>query len=363
MAFKTYSPKGSPKDEIDVSKEYTAEDIYKDLPTYSKQDKVLIVDGDIACYKIASVTEFKYLYTSSEGEEYKVKSKKSFLAYCEENDLDINSFSVVHTQIAEPVSYAIKSINDSMIKVMEYCGCNRIEYYIGGSGNFRNEIPLPVQYKTNRTETVRPIHLTALKDYLIKYKGAKKVCTQEADDIVNNRMRTLNKQGIRCVLYSNDKDCMQNVDYDLLNFNPDKADIIVSKKGVGELIDRGKDVKGSGLKWLILQTLLGDEIDGFTPKVFFNKKYAGKSFYKDFNNCKTEVEVLEKFVEVVKRLVPDSVSYTSFTGQLMELNRKELFEMYYLLPKMKDGFCETLEELFCFYGMDIDSLIYEEDVV
>ena len=158
MAFKTYNPKGN----IDVSKEYTAEEIYKDLPSYTKQDKVLIVDGDIACYKIASVTEFKYLYTSSEGEEFKVKSKKSFLAYCEENDLDINSFSVVPTQIAEHVSYAIKSLNDSMIKVMEYCGCNRIEYYIGGSGNFRNEIPLPVQYKTNRTETVRPIHLTAL---------------------------------------------------------------------------------------------------------------------------------------------------------------------------------------------------------
>ena len=357
MAFKTYKP----KDNIDVSKECTAEEIYKDLPSYTKQDKVLIVDGDIACYKIASVTEFKYLYTSSEGEEYKVKSKKSFVAYCEENDLDVNSFSVVPTQIAEPVSYAIKSLNDSMVKVMEYCGCNRIEYYIGGSGNFRNEIPLPVQYKTNRTETVRPIHLTALKDYLIKYKGAKKVCGSESDDVVNHRIRTLNKQGVRCVLYSNDKDCMQNVDYALLNFNPDKADIIVSKKGVGELIDRGKDVKGSGLKWLILQVLLGDKIDGFTPKQFFNKKYADKAFLKDFDSCKTEVEVLDKFVEVAKRLVPYKVSYTSFTGQLMELNRKELFEMYYLLPKMRDSWCETLEELFSFYGLDIDSLIYEEE--
>ena len=44
MAFKTYKQ----KDEIDVTKEYTAEEIYKDLPTYSKQDKVLIVDGEVA---------------------------------------------------------------------------------------------------------------------------------------------------------------------------------------------------------------------------------------------------------------------------------------------------------------------------
>ena len=347
--------------DIDVSREYTPKEIYSNLPNYTKQDKVLIYDADILSYKIASVTEFKYLYTSPEGDEYKVKSKKSFKAYCEENGLDIDSFTVENVQIAEPVGHAIKSMNDSVAKVMEYCGCNKVEFYIGGSGNFRNDAPLPTQYKTNRKETVRPIHLTALKDYLIKYKGAKKVCTEEADDVVQHRMRTLNKQSIRCIAYSIDKDIYQNVDYDLMVYDPSKADIIVSKKGVGELIDRGKDVKGSGLKWLILQVLLGDKIDGFTPKQFFNKRYSDKSFLKDFNDCKTEVEVLEKFVEVAKRLVPDKVSYTSFTGQLMELNRKELFEMYYLLPKMRDSWCETLEELFSFYGLDVDSLIYEEE--
>ena len=47
LTFKTYNPKGIPKDEIDVSKEYTAEEIYKDLPSYTKQDKVLIVDGGV----------------------------------------------------------------------------------------------------------------------------------------------------------------------------------------------------------------------------------------------------------------------------------------------------------------------------
>ena len=184
MAFKTYKQ----KDEVDVTKEYTAEEIYKDLPTYTKQDKVLIVDGDIVCYKIASVTEFKYLYTASNGDEYKVKSKKAFSSFLieqtralnnaiyekSENGEDVSglikelelwnpeNFTVVPTQIAEPVSYAIKSLNDSVIKIMEYCGCNKVEFYIGGSGNFRNEIPLPEQYKTNRKSNERPIHLTTL---------------------------------------------------------------------------------------------------------------------------------------------------------------------------------------------------------
>lgn len=358
MAFKTYKQ----KDEIDVTKEYTAEEIYKDLPTYSKQDKVLIIDSDIHAFRVSTVCESKYVYTHPNGDVYNVKSKGAFKDYCLENNLDYDSFSCEPKQVADPISYCIKTLNDSLKKIMEFVGATHYEMYIGGSDNFRLKLPLPLEYKSSRSTVSRPLLLTQVKEYLIKHKGAKRITGEEADDVVQNRMRSLNKQGIRCIAYSIDKDIYQNVDYDLMVYDPAKEDIIISKKGVGELIDRGKDVKGSGLKWLIAQVLLGDEIDGFTPKVFFKKRYADKGYYKDFNECKTEVEVLEKFVEVARRLVPDNVSYTSFTGQLMELNRKELFEMYYLAPKMKDGFCETLEELFCFYGLDIDSLIYEENI-
>lgn len=356
MAFKTYKQ----KDDVDVSKEYTAEEIYKDLPTYSKQDKVLIIDSDIHAFRVSTVCESKYVYTHPNGDVYNVKSKGAFKDYCLESNLDYDSFSCEPKQVADPISYCIKTLNDSLKKVMEFVGATHYEMYIGGSNNFRLKLPLPLEYKSSRSTASRPLLLTQVKEYLIKHKGAKRITGEEADDVVQNRMRSLNKQGIRCIAYSIDKDIYQNVDYDLMVYDPAKDDIIISKKGVGELIDRGKDVKGSGLKWLIAQVLLGDEIDGFTPKVFFKKRYADKGYYKDFNDCKTEVEVLEKFVEVARRLVPDNVSYTSFTGQLMELNRKELFEMYYLLPKMRDGWCETLEELFSFYGLDIDSLIYEE---
>ena len=355
MAFKTHKH----KDEIDVSKEYTAEEVCSSLPTYSKQDKVLIIDSDIHAFRCATVCETKHEYTHPSGDVYNVKSKTVFKDYCLENNLDYDSFACEPKQVADPTSYCIKTVNDSLKKVMEFVGATHYEMYIGGSDNFRLKIPTPTEYKASRSDVSRPLLLTPVKEYLINYKGAKRITGSEADDIVSHRMRTLNKQGIRCIAYSIDKDIYQNVDYDLMVYDPAKEDIIVSKKGVGELVDRGKDVKGSGLKWLIFQTLLGDEIDGFTPKGFFKKRYAGKSYYKDFNDCKTEVEVLEKFVEVAKRLVPDSVSYTSFTGLLMELNRKELFSMYYLLPKMRDGWCETLNELFSFYNLDVEMLNYE----
>lgn len=355
MAFKL----SKPNNEVDVNREYTAEEIYSDLPTYTKQDKVLIIDGDILAFRCASVCETKYEYSNDAGDVYNVKSKTAFKEYCIDNGLEYDSFTSEPKQIADPVSYCLKTLNDSIKKVMEFVGATKFEIYIGGSDNFRLKVPTPTEYKASRSEVSRPLLLTPVKEYLIKHKGAKRITRSEADDVVSHRMRALNKQGIRCIAYSIDKDIYQNVDYDLMVYDPAKEDIIVSKKGVGELVDRGKDVKGSGLKWLILQTLLGDEIDGFSPKVFFKKRYADKGFYKDFNDCKTEVEVLEKFIEVTKRLVPDNVSYTSFNGQLMELNRKELFEMYYKLPKMRDSWCETLEDLFSFYNLDVEMLNYE----
>ena len=357
MAFKIYKP----KDDVDVNEEYSPEEIYSSLPTYAKTDKVVIFDLDVLAYRCSSACESKYLFTNGDGEEYQVKSKRVFREYCLDNNLDFDSFTSEPTQVADPVSHCLKTVNDSIKKVMEFVGANRCEMYLGGSDNFRLKVPTPIEYKSSRTEVSKPLLLNEVRDYLIKYKGAKKVTTQEADDVVAYRMRTLYKQGIRATLYSCDKDALGNVDHKLQMYDPIKEDIIVSEGGVGSIELVKSKLKGKGLKFLIYQACNGDPVDSYSPKPFFNKKYGDSSFYKDFNDCKTEVEVLEKFVEVAKRLVPYNVSYTSFNGQLMELNRKELFEMYFTLCKMQDGFCHTLEELFSFYGMDVDSLVYDEE--
>lgn len=357
MAFKVYNQ----KDEVDISKEYTPQEIYSNLPSYTKQDKVVIFDLDILAYRCSSACESKYLFTNEDGDEYQVKSKTVFREYCLDNNLDYDSFTSEPTQVADPISHHLKTVNDSIKKVMEFVGANKCEMYLGGSDNFRLKVPTPIEYKSSRTEVSKPILLDEVRNYLIKYKGAKKVTTQEADDVVAHRMRTLYKQGIRATLYSCDKDALGSVDHKLQMYDPIKEDIIISEGGVGSIELVKSKLKGKGLKFLIYQLCQGDPVDSYSPKQFFNKRYGDSSFFKDFNDCKTEVEVLEKFVEVAKRLVPYNVSYTSFTGQLMNLNRKELFEMYFTLCKMRDGWCETLEELFSFYGMDVDSLIYEEE--
>ena len=355
MAFKLSCP-----DQYIVL-EHTPSEIYLNTPVYSKTDKVMVFDLDVLAYRCSAACESKYLFTNADGDEYQVKSKKSFKDYCLENNLDYNSFTSESSQVADPLSWCLKTVNDSIRKVMEFVGANKCELYLGGSNNFRLKVPAPIEYKSSRTEVAKPLLLNEVREYLIKHKGAKKVKDVECDDVVANRMRTLYKQGIRATLYSCDKDALGNVDHKIQMYDPIKEDIIISEGGVGSIELVKSKLKGKGLKFLIYQACNGDPVDSYSPKPFFNKKYGDSSFYKDFNDCKTEVEVLEKFVEVAKRLVPDNVSYTSFNGQLMELNRKELFEMYFTLCKMRDSWCETLEELFSFYGLDVDSLIYEEE--
>ena len=355
MTFKTYNPKV----EDNTSKEYTPQDIYANVPTYSKTDKVVVFDLDVLAYRCSAACESKYLFTNADGDEYQVKSKTAFKDYCLENNLEYNSFISEPSQVADPLSWCLKTANDSIRKVMEFIGANKHELYLGGSNNFRLKVPTPIEYKSSRIEDTRPLLLKEVREYLIKHKGAKKVKDVECDDVVAYRMRTLYKQGIRSTLYSCDKDALGNVDHKLQMYDPIKEDIIISEGGVGGIELVKSKLKGRGLKFLIYQLCQGDPVDSYSPKPFFNKKYGDSSFYKDFNDCKTEVEVLEKFVEVAKRLVPDNVSYTSFNGQLMELNRKELFEMYFILCKMQDGFCHTLDELFSFYNLDVEMLNYE----
>ena len=234
-------------------REYLPVEIYSIEHGYSKTDKVIVFDLDVLAYRCSAACESSYLFTNEHGDEFQVKSKKAFKEYCLENNLEYESFTSQPKQVADPISYCLKTVNDSIKKVMEFVGANKCEFYLGGSNNFRLKVPTPIEYKSSRTPVSKPLLLNDVREYLIKHKGAKKVTTQETDDVVAHRMRTLYKQGVRATLYSCDKDALGNVDHKLQMYDPIKEDIIVSEGGVGNIeIVKGK-LKGKGLKFLIYQ--------------------------------------------------------------------------------------------------------------
>ena len=336
--------------------EYTAEEVTKLLPLYSKEDKVLIVDGDIIAFKVSSVCEFKYLFKHKEnGDTFKAKSKKEFKNFLEEEDGElgtIEDYDCEFRQEAEPFSYCAKTLKDALENIMEATECNKLEIYIGGSNNFRSFLPLYPQYKTNRSNQPRPLLLTQAKEYLINVKGAFKIKGSEADDVVQMRVKQLYEQGIKSVVYSNDKDLLQNITYNLSNYNPDSGVISEYPKGVSGLTMKGSSLKGCGVKWLLAQTMLGDDTDGYSPKKFFKKKYADKSYYNDFNEIVDHKEFVEKWILKWKDLVGDKIFVSDYEGFETEHDWLSLAELYYSCAKMVDGDFPTLKDLFKYYGVD-----------
>ena len=86
------------------------------------------------------------------------------------------------------------SVKASIERLSREVGATHAEYYVGGSGNFRLDLPLPQQYKSNRKDMRKPTHLNKAIEYVIKKYNAKKIKGVECDDVVNIRAIAINKQ-------------------------------------------------------------------------------------------------------------------------------------------------------------------------
>lgn len=79
-----------------------------------------------------------------------------------------------------------------------------IQVFLTGKGNFRYEIDS--DYKANRKDMEKPIHLQAIRDHLVFSWGAVISEGEEADDLIAQEAHRLN---YNCVVASIDKDFLQ----------------------------------------------------------------------------------------------------------------------------------------------------------
>ena len=151
---------------------------------------------------------------------------------------------------AEPVNHAFHLVNKAINRILENTSAHEYQIYIGGKGNFREEMAETQGYKANRPER-KPKHYSAIKDFLINEKGAIPVNGMEADDMVS------------ILLYE---------DYKFACGNPTEANVILSSPD--------KDLKNTPgwhynpmrdtLTWIteeqanrhfLFQMLVGDTVD------------------------------------------------------------------------------------------------------
>jgi 5'-3' exonuclease len=84
----------------------------------------------------------------------------------------------------EPLSHTLATVRSALNKIQEAVGAEEREVYIGGSGNFRDEIALSKGYKAHRPKR-KPEAYEEIRKYLVETQGAVVVDGMEADDAVS----------------------------------------------------------------------------------------------------------------------------------------------------------------------------------
>ena len=320
--------------------DYEIEDIQ-----YPEGSVVLIFDLDTIIYPTASAQDKTSIVVKGRKEDRSYKNRTEFKKVCKENDWNYDIFTIEDTVTAAPVYICYSVFKKTIEKYIKELGATHCEYYLGGSNNFRDTLPLPVQYKSNRKKTRRPTHLKALQLYALKTYSAKKICGMECDDFVSIRMLEVNKQkNVKAILITTDKDSLQSF----------TSEGYVYKQGVlyhlnstlGELHIEGKgaktSVKGSGLKWLITQALIvGDSTDEYLPRKHFKTSYGEKSWYKDVKDIEDVPTFLKFSIDKFIELVGTSTTYTDYTGKEQNLTWLELAEIYWSCAYMKTKVNDT----------------------
>lgn len=335
---------------------YRAEDIER--VKYPKGSVVLIVDMDTLIFRVASACQRNFIkVTNPQGKSREFKNRTEFKEYCAERDWDYKNFSIEDKIEPEPLKNCLAVLKKSVEKLKRDFGVTHVELYQGGEENFRLDLPLQDRYKGNRVAE-KPVHLPDCQEYSVTYLGSKIVKGVETDDVVQMRFLDCTEQeGVICYLATVDKDAKQVFQSDKLFriINLASWQIETFKGGVGELhMNARGEVKGSGLVWLLFQLMQGDPIDNYAQKKLYPVKYGEKSFYKDFAHLDNPVDLLNKFVEVTKARLPETVSYTAWDGQEVEMSWLEVQELFWKCAYMRVNPNDTMtfEKLLKEHGIE-----------
>ena len=319
--------------------DYEIEDIQ-----YPEGSVVLVFDLDTVIYPTASAQDKTSIIVKGRTEDRSYKNRTEFKKVCEKNNWNYEIFTIEDSVSSQPVHICYSVFKKTIEKYIKELSATHCEYYLGGSENFRDTLPLPVKYKSNRKESRKPTHLAALQSYALKSYPAKKIKGMECDDLVSIRMLEVNKQkNVKAILITTDKDSLQSFTSEGYVYK--QGCLYHLNSALGELhIDSSKKVKGTGLKWLLTQALIvGDPTDEYLPRRHFKTSYGEKSWYKDVKDIEDVSTFLKFAIDKFIELVGQSTTYTDYTGTEQNLTWLELAEIYWACAYMKTKVRDTMK--------------------
>lgn len=195
------------------------------------------------------------------------------------------------------IKHSAKSV---IVKALRELGTHKYESYLGKGGRIREDISTLMKYKGNRDNTLKPLVMNDVVEYLEESFNSESVYHIENDDKVV--MRAYGDPN--AVVVGIDKD---HYAQEVKVFNPDRPEEgVIDCNCFGKLWrDDKKKVRGYGRLFLYFQVASGDTADNYKANCFSDVKYGEVAAYNDLVECKDEKEALEKLVQIYKRLYPE----------------------------------------------------------
>lgn len=300
-----------------------------------KSETICVIDGDEIAFVIAAACEERTVDVRNKvsDETISFKHRTSLKNFTKGLEVPENFFEVTDVQTPDKIENALHSVKVTVANIKKACNADKVEVYLSGEGNFRDELPLPSKYKSNREGMIKPLLLTEIRQYLVTKYKAKTVDSAEVDDRLVQRMWDGYTSKQKIIGVTADKDAMGNMGW---LYNPNKMSEPEFITGLGELWldDKGK-VRGKGRIWLYLQWVLGDLIDGYNPCEICGKSYGEKSAYKLLKDLKTDKECAQAVYDQYKVWYPGEVKYTDWRGDEVVTDVLGVMQMYLDCARMR----------------------------
>lgn len=315
----------------------------------------LILDADFLAYTVACVYQETYIMASHPKIDKPIKLKNKtelwgnwrkkdggFVAeYNALNFVDYkpDEYSFTEHQEALSLADAKKNIATRIQTLLRDTGAEYYRGYVGRGDVNRMKLATLLEYKGNRTGP-KPIHLAALKQYLVDDHNCKWVDDgKESDDAVaiDGYASYLKWKKTK---KSVDKGIMCFEDKDLLQIDGWQYQVGVSTKpelrvGFGDLYrdDKG-NVRGWGRKHLYWQSVHTEDSDNFSATCFSCVKWGDVAAYNLLKDCKNDKEAWEALVKGYQLLYPTPTEVTGWRGDKFDIDAIYVLNENFNLAKM-----------------------------
>lgn len=289
---------------------------------------VAVIDADVLAYRCAAANEGRSIRATHRLSGQVVECPHRTSLKEQIKDLfDVSEFDIEDVQTEDEIANAYHAMDACIAAFKKSCDADSVELYISGDNNFRDSLPLPTKYKSNRTG-LRPKQLKACREWLIKRRGAVVIHRREVDDMLAQRCYEGLRDGVKTIAVTNDGDQLGVAGW-CYNWTKHSEPRLI--KGLGDIFlnDKRTDFDGHGRKFLYAQWVYGDwNVDRFKPSELSGKKFGVVSMYSLLKDCKTDAECVQAVYNQYKKWYPGVVEYTDWTGTAQTTDVIGIMQMY-----------------------------------